>query len=124
MSTPAEILIALNSYRKTHGAGELRSDDGLCKLAQMRAEQQKKSGTLDSHKGLVDYMNDENHWKELNITAIGENASYGYVLSGVHLIEWIFDSDEEHKSNQLNPQWNLACAGTSGVTVDIIFGRR
>ena len=69
-------------------------------------------------------MADPNHWKELNVTAIGENASYGYVLSGVHLIEWIFDSDIEHRENQLNPNWNLSCAGISGVTVDIIFGKR
>ncbi len=124
MGTPDEILTAINNYRHPHGAQEVHRDDGLCKLAQSRAQQQDKLGNLDEHKGLEDYMKDDNHWRELNITAIGENASYGYVLSGVHLIEWVFDSDVEHRSNQLNPQWNLACAGTSGVTVDIIFGKR
>ncbi len=124
MGTPEEILRALNNYRKSHNTGELRSDAGLCQLAQKRAEEQEKLGNLDSHKGFSDYMADPNHWKELNVTAIGENASYGYVLSGVHLIEWIFDSDIEHRENQLNPNWNLSCAGISGVTVDIIFGKR
>lgn len=124
MGTPDETLFALNSYRRDHGAGPLSKDDGLCRLAQMRAGQQEKLGTLDGHQGLKDYMDDPKHWEELNVKAIGENASYGYVLSGVHLIEWVFDSDTEHRANQLNPQWNLACAGISGVTVDIIFGQR
>jgi uncharacterized protein YkwD len=124
MGTPEEILIALSAYRKNHGVGEVRSDEKLCKLANWRAAEQEKMGTLDGHKGLSSYMDDPKHWEELNITAIGENASYGYILSGTHLTEWVFDADEEHRSNQLNPQWNLACAGISGVTVDIIFGKR
>lgn len=124
MGTPEEILTALNLYRHSHGASELRSDEKLCALSKMRAGQQEKIGTLDSHKGLIDYMNDPNHWRELGVTAIGENASYGYILSGTHLIEWVFDSDSEHRENQLNPSWKLACAGISGVTVDIIFGQR
>lgn len=124
MGTPAEILQALNSYRRAHNAGYVFSDDKLCSLAQSRAQEQDKLGNLDEHKGLIDYMADQSHWSYLNVTGIGENASYGYVLSGVHLIEWVFDSDEEHRENQLNPDWALACAGVSGVTVDIIFGKR
>lgn len=124
MGTPTEILAALNSYRKIHGRGEVKSDDNLCKLATWRAQTQDKAGTLDGHKGLEEYMKDPKHWEELNVSAIGENASYGYVLSGTHLIEWVFDSDVEHRDNQLNPNWNLGCAGISGVTVDIIFGHR
>ncbi|MCL4389791.1 MAG: hypothetical protein M1484_04810 [Patescibacteria group bacterium] len=124
MGTPDEILTALNSYRRDHNVGSVQKDDNLCQLAQWRAQTQNQAGTLDGHKGLEDYMNDPNHWQELNIKAIGENASYGYVLSGVHLIEWVFDSDAEHRANQLNAQWDLACPATSGVTVDIIFGDR
>ncbi len=124
MGTPGEILAALNLYRKNHGAGSVRDDENICKLARWRAQEQQKAGNLDSHKGLVDYMNDQKHWQELDVKAIGENASYGYILSGTHLIEWVFDSDAEHRDNQLNPQWNLTCAGISGVTVDLIFGTR
>lgn len=124
MGTPQEILDALNLYRKNHGVGQVRSDQNICILAQNRAIAQQKLGTLDDHQGLIDYMNDPKHWQELDIKAIGENASYGYILSGTHLIEWVFDSDVEHRDNQLNPKWNLACAATSGVTVDIIFGQR
>ncbi len=125
MGTPDEILTALNNYRHDHGVGNtLRTDENICQLAQSRAQIQDKAGGLDSHKGLIEYLNDPNHWTNLNVKAIGENASYGYVLSGVHLIEWVFDADAEHRENQLNPQWNLACAGVSGSTVDIIFGER
>lgn len=124
MGTPDEILTALNLYRQNHGRSELHSDNNLCKLALWRAQVQQNLGNLDGHQGLKDYMSDDKHWQELDIKAIGENASYGYVLSGTHLIEWVFDSDSEHRENQLNPSWNLACAGTSGVTVDIIFGQR
>lgn len=124
MGTPDEILTALNFYRKSHNSPTLRSDENICKLAQSRAAQQQKIKNLDNHQGLMEYMDDPNHWKELNITAIGENASYGYVLSGTHLIEWVFDSDSEHRENQLNPQWNISCAGISEVTVNIIFGKR
>ncbi|MBI4099863.1 hypothetical protein HY440_02545 [Candidatus Microgenomates bacterium] len=124
MGTPAEILTALNVYRKNHGVGEVKSDENICKLALWRAQVQQKLENLDGHQGLKDYMADPKHWQELDVKSIGENASYGYVLSGTHLIEWVFDSDVEHRDNQLNPSWNLACAGTSGVTVDIIFGQR
>jgi uncharacterized protein YkwD len=122
MGTPEEILKALNNYRQDHHIGQLSSGDRLCDLANKRAKEQ--SSKLDSHKGLIDYMNDPNHWQELNITQIGENASYGYTLSGVHLIEWVFNADEEHKNNQLNPNWTHACAGTFETTADIIFGKR
>lgn len=124
MGTPEEILNALNVYRKNHGQGQLQSDQKLCDLAQNRAIAQDKLGTLDSHKGLIEYMNNPDSWNQLGVTGIGENASYGYVLSGVHLIEWVFDSDSEHRENQLNPNWTLACAEVFGKTVDIVFGHR
>ena len=124
MGTPEEILTALNAYRKNHGAGELGSDQKLCDLAQKRAGTQAKNAALDKHRGLIEYMDNPDHWKELDITSIGENASQGYILSGVHLIEWVFDADSEHRDNQLNPQWTHGCAGISESTVDIIFGKK
>lgn len=124
MGTPDEIVAALNKYRKDNGQAPLQKYDKLCGFAQKRADEQQAAGSLDSHKGFEEYMNDENHWKELDVTAVGENASYGYVLSGTHLIEWVFDSDEEHRGNQLNPSWSLVCPAVSGETVDIIFGKK
>lgn len=122
MGTPDEILAALNNYRRNHRLSGVSSDDGICRLAQMRAEQQKND--LDVHKGFEEYFKNPAHWQELNITGVGENASIGYVQSGTHLIEWVFDADSEHRNNQLNPQWNLACAGISNTTVNIIFAKR
>lgn len=124
MGTSEEILAALNNYRKNHNVGSVREDENICKLAQERADAQNKGENLDSHKGFQDFMNKDGNWQWLDVKSVGENASYGYVLSGTHLIEWVFDSDSEHRANQLNPVWNLACAGVAGVTVDIIFGQR
>jgi len=124
IGTPEEILQALNVYRRDHGQGDLQKYEPLCPLAQSRAQIQDAAGNLDSHKGLTDYMADNNHWGSLGITAIGENSSYGYILSGTHLIEWVFDADAEHRNNQLNPNWSLVCTGVSGKTVDILFGKK
>jgi uncharacterized protein YkwD len=124
MGTPEEILAALNNYRKNHGVGAVREDENICKLAQQRAEEQEQAGNLDGHKGFTEFLAKEDSWRWLDVKAVGENASHGYVLSGVHLIEWVFNADEEHRNNQLNPNWNLACAGVAGTTVDIIFGQR
>ncbi|OGG19442.1 hypothetical protein A2721_02865 [Candidatus Gottesmanbacteria bacterium RIFCSPHIGHO2_01_FULL_47_48] len=124
MATPDEILQALNTYRQNHGQGTLHKDDKLCAFAQLRADEQARLGNLDSHAGFTKYFEDKNNWQELGITGAGENASQGYTLSGTHLIEWVFSADDEHRSNQLNPNWTLACATVSGSTVDIIFGKR
>jgi uncharacterized protein YkwD len=124
MGTPQEILAALNNYRKNHGVGTVREDENICKLAKQRAEEQNTAGGLDGHKGFSEFMAKEDSWPWLDVKAAGENASYGYVLSGVHLIEWVFNADVEHRDNQLNPAWNLACAAVSGTTVDIVFGQR
>lgn len=124
MGTPEEILAALNAYRINHSRPQLASDDKLCGFANKRAAEQNKASGLDSHKGFETYLDDPNHWVELNFKSLGENASFGYVLSGVHLIEWVFDADDEHRSNQLNPNWTHVCPAVSGTIVNIIFGQR
>lgn len=124
MGTSDEILTALNLYRKNHGVGSVRWDENICKFAQQRATAQNNAKNLDGHKGFEDFLSKEANWRWLDVKAAGENASYGYVLSGTHLIEWVFDSDTEHRNNQLNPSWNLACPAVNGVTVDIVFGQR
>lgn len=124
MGTPEEILEALNYYRSNHGRSRLSLDEKLCKFSQIRADEQAKNNNLDSHKGFQDYLDDPKHWEELNFKSLGENASYGYILSGVHLIEWVFDADEEHRSNQLNHNWTHACVAISKTVVNVIFGQR
>lgn len=123
MGTVEEILTALNAYRKNHHIDQaLQTDENLCRFAQNRAKEQEKG--LDSHKGFTEFLNKPDNWRWLGVKSIGENASFGYVLTGAHLIEWVFDADEEHRSNQLNPEWNLACAAVSETTVDILFAKR
>lgn len=124
MATSDDIFNALNVYRTNHGIQSVGKDDKLCAFAQKRAQDQNLAGGLDTHKGFNDYMADSNHWDELNVHGIGENSAWNYQLTGTHLIEWVFDADQEHRDNQLNPAWTLACAGVSGKTVDVIFGRR
>lgn len=124
MGTPQEILDALNKYRQQHGQNTLSQDDKLCEIAKWRAEQQAKINNLDGHKGLKDYLEDPKHWEYIDLQAVGENASYGYILTGTHLIEWVFDADEEHRDNQLDPKWNRACAATNGSLVEVMFGRK
>lgn len=121
LASPSEILEALNVYRKDHGRQTVSNDNKLCDLAKFRAEQQAKIDNLDEHKGLIEYLNDAKHWEDLGVKGLGENASWGYQLSGTHLIEWVFDADQEHRDNQLNPSWNRACVATSKLLVEILF---
>lgn len=122
MASPSEILTALNKYRQDHGRGQLQSDDKLCEFAAHRAAEQ--SSGLDSHAGFKKYFENPDHWQDLGVTSAGENASYGYILSGTHLVEWVFNADDEHRDNQLNPDWTLSCAAVAGKTVDMIFAKR
>jgi len=124
MSTADELHVAMNKYRVAHGAGELVVSDTLCRLADMRIAQLVAIGGLDSHKGFKDYLANDSNWDNLpGFRSVGENNSYGYRLSGTHLIEWVFDADEEHRSNQQNPKWNRICTRISDTIVEIVFGQ-
>ncbi len=123
MSTVDELHTALNFYRRNHGVGEVVVSDSLCKLADIRISQLKAIGGLDAHKGFKDYLEVQSNWENLpRFVSLGENNSYGYRQSGTHLIEWVFDSDEEHKGNQLNPNWNRVCSRIDGTIVEMVFG--
>lgn len=124
MSTADELNLAINKYRVAHGVGELVVSDTLCKLADMRIAQLVAIGGLDSHKGFKEYLANDSNWDNIpGFKSVGENNSYGYRLSGTHLIEWVFDADEEHRSNQMNPKWNRICTRISGTIVEIVFGQ-
>jgi uncharacterized protein YkwD len=123
MSTESELFEALNDYRIDHGVQKLFLSDSLCRLADMRINQLAQLGSLDAHKGLNEYLADEKNWQNFpRFDSIGENNSYGYKLSSTHLIEWVFDADEEHRSNQQNPRWNRACIRIHDTIVEMIFG--
>ncbi len=120
MSTPNELLKALNDYRIKNGSQPLRWEEKICSFAQERAEYQAENG-LDAHQGFNDYLENQDGFQKLGFAWLGENASQGYIMSGQHLIEFIFASDEEHDQNQLQSRWDRTCIAIVDSTVEIIF---
>ncbi len=121
MATPQEILTALNNYRTQHGRGQLIWDDALASFANKRAEYFSQKTTLDKHEGFLNYLNNQDGFKNLGFTSLGENSSIGFTLSAVHLIEWVYAGDEEHDSNQLNIAWDYVGIGVSRNATDLVF---
>jgi uncharacterized protein YkwD len=68
-------------------------------------------------------MNNDGFGK-LGFSSLGENSSYGYLLEGVHLIEWVYAGDAPHDNNQLNSEWSHVGIGVNGTATDLIFGGR
>lgn len=118
MATPQEIFQALNNYRQVHGAAPLQWNDTLASYAQVRVSQ----CPTDVHAGLDDYLRNHNGKQELGFGAIGENCAWGYTLSGVHLIEWIYAGDEDHNSVQLDTEFQYVGIAVSGTNNEILFG--
>jgi len=121
MGTPDEILQALNNLRSRNNIQLLKKDDRLCSYTQSRAEYQGKLGKTDVHAGFTDFLENQDGFRKLGYARVGENSSYGYTLSGVHLIEFVYMQSSEHNKNQLDPAWDHACAGTSGLATNLIF---
>ena len=121
MATPLEIFEALNEYRRQYGAAVLMWDDKLAEYAKTRAEYFYQIKNLDGHKGLADFLENENGFEKLGFSSVGENASYGYRMSGVHLIEWIYGADADHDDNQKNTKWAYVGIGVEGTSNCIIF---
>ncbi|MCL5676025.1 MAG: CAP domain-containing protein [Patescibacteria group bacterium] len=122
MAAPREIFAALNNYRQVQKRPQLSWNDNLAQFAQKRAQEQEKLGKTDEHAGFNSYVQNPDNLKNLGFWSVGENSSSGYVLSGVHLIEWVFASDEPHNDNQLNARWSAVGIGVDGTVVDIVFG--
>lgn len=122
MATPREIWEALNEYRKIHGSQILNWDIKLGDYAQIRAELLNSNKTTDKHEGFSNFVNNEDGFNKLGFTALGENISYGYKLSGVHTIEWMYAGDKPHNDNQLDNRWNYVGVGVGGLATCLIFG--
>ncbi len=122
MANSIEILDALNNYRVAHGSQRLTMDSKLSEYAQSRANYFYQQEKLDSHQGFNNFLTNENGFDKLGFSWLGENASYGYRLNGVHLIEWIYASDEDHNQNQLNNNWNYIGIGVKDTATCLIFG--
>ncbi len=122
MATPSEIFGALNIYRLRYGASALMWDNNLASFAQSRAAYLNSIKNTDDHKGFNDYLNNQDGFNKLGFTSVGENMFYGYRLSGVHIIEWLFAGDKPHNDNQLDTRWNYVGIGVDGLGCSIIFG--
>ena len=115
MATAAELNIAQNSYRVSHGLNSLTINDGMCKIAAARA---KEISTNFSHDGF------ESAVERSGITdksSFGENIASG-PLSAVHFIEWSWDKSPGHKANMLG-DWSDGCAGVYGRYAVFNFAR-
>ena len=121
MATPSEIFNALNEYRRQYGAAVLMWDDKLADYANTRAIYFAEIKNLDGHRGLSDFLENENGFEKLGFSSIGENASYGYKMSGTHMIEWIYGADKDHDDNQKNTRWAYVGIGVEGTSNCIIF---
>ena len=123
MGTAQETFEALNRYRQVHGSRVLEWNDKLSEYANSRAKFFTSINSVDKHKGFADKLKDEGGFKDLGFWGLGENASYGYKLEGVHLIEWMYASDKDHNDNQLDNTWTHVGVGIDGVATAIIFGK-
>ncbi len=124
MATAQTIFLALNNYRSKKGSNALSWNDKLAEIAQNRAATFVKLGKLDDHAGFNSYFTGQGHMKDIGLTGVGENSSFGYHLEGVHLIEWVFAGDAPHNNNQLNPEWTNVGIGVDGSAVDIVFSKK
>ena len=122
MATADEIFKALNNYRVSRGSSALNWNQKLADYAISRSKYFNKIKNLDGHKGFVDFMNNQDGFNKLGFNQLGENASIGYQLSGLHLIEWIYAGDEPHNKNQLNNIWGYVGIGVDGTATTLIFG--
>lgn len=119
MGTPQEIFEALNNYRNTKGVGKLAWNEKIAELARERVLELHTDSI--PHEGFQRRLKEQDFWDKYPVNGVGENASSGYRLSGVHLIEWLFASDAGHDNNQLNSQWNCAGIATYGENSVIVF---
>ncbi|MFH1827414.1 MAG: CAP domain-containing protein [bacterium] len=121
IATPQEAFDALNDYRYKNGREKLQWSDTLASYAKSRSDYFVSRGDTDAHAGFEDFLNNQDGFQKLGFNSVGENSSYGYRLNGVHLIEWMYASDEGHNENQLNSSWTHIGIGISGDTTEFIF---
>lgn len=122
MATAKEVFEAINEYRKVQGSQVLTWSQKLGDYAQERAVYLNKIKSVDQHEGFSDYLKNQDGFNKLGFTTLGENISYGYRLTGVHLIEWMYAGDQPHNDNQLDNRWNYVGIGVEGLATCLIFG--
>lgn len=121
-ATPSEILIALNSYRNAHGAGNLSWNEKLAEVARMRVSQTLEGGR-DYHEGFRDFTSNQENFQKVGFSTLSENIGYACPLQAVHLIEQKIAKSPNHDQAQRDSSWiSVGIATDQGVT-SFIFGR-
>lgn len=122
MTTPEELLAALNQYRAVHSRSALSRDDRLWEYAQGRASYFQSIQGTDKHAGFNSYLENEDGFSKLHFNRVGENSFYGGKLTGTHLIEWVFAKSPGHDANQLDAGWTHVGIGVTESSVNLNFG--
>lgn len=122
MTNANELFEALNNYRQSKGVNKLQYDARLSQYAQSRTDYFVTLGKTDEHTGFNEFLKTEENFQKLGFASLGENSSWGYQMTGVHLIEWIYAADSSHDNNQLDPDWTQVGIGINGTATDLIFG--
>lgn len=122
MASPQDIVNALNSYRGEQGKPNLTVDDNLSSYAQERANLFATNGSLDSHAGFRNYM-DNGGFDKAGFNSLGENSAYiSGPMNGDKIIRSIFGADGSHDGNQLD-NWTHIGVGVNGNAVNVNFGK-
>ncbi|MDO8270267.1 MAG: CAP domain-containing protein [Candidatus Levybacteria bacterium] len=122
MASPQDIVNALNSYRGERGKPNLTVDGNLASYAQDRANLFASNGSLDSHAGFRNYM-DNGGFDKAGFNSLGENSAYiSGPMNGDKIIRSIFGADSSHDGNQLD-NWTHVGVGVNGNAVNVNFGK-
>jgi uncharacterized protein YkwD len=107
---------ALSIYRKTQGKKDLLRSDKLCQYARKRAEElvirlkTNPEDPLDAHAGFKRDADSEYIFTFSGFTNIGENLAYTpSYTSATQVIEWGWDTSEEHRKLQLSDDITHGC---------------
>lgn len=123
-ATAAEILEALNNYRRANGVGNLAWNEKLAEVARMRVAQT-LAGGRDNHQGFIEFTNNQENYKKVGFSTLSENigSSGNCPLLGVHLIEYKISKSPAHDAAQKDPSWIAVGIATNGGITSFIFGR-
>lgn len=122
MASPQDIVNALNSYRGSRGLPNLSVDPNLTSYAQERANLFASNGSLDSHAGFRNFM-DNGGFDKAGFNSLGENSAYvSGPMNGDKIVKNLFGADPSHDSNQLD-NWTHVGVGVNGNAVNVNFGK-
>lgn len=115
-------LKALNDYRVKNDKPALGWDSKLAEYALSRAQLYARQGGLDHHAGFQDFINNQDGFKKLGFSSLGENSGYGHTQDPVFIVEEAYGKSASHNENQLAQRWSHVGIGISGTATNFIFG--